>query len=123
MSGMRSNAMHFIGIYSKYIGTFLKLGICSNGDRNGTCGVQDEFFEGMSNSLVNVPSNNIGPSVDIGSNTFWLWFKDCVFGGNPYGASAITKDNAQAVVINPGTGTGSGLIHFQNILLNGGGIK
>ena len=53
--------MHFIGITSPYIGTFLKLGICSNGDRTGTCGVQDEFFEGMSNSLVKVPPITLAP--------------------------------------------------------------
>ena len=39
-----------------------------------------------------------------------------MFGGN-LGASAITNDNAQAVVINPVHGTRSGLIHFQNTCL------
>ncbi len=116
-----ANPMRFQGILSQYIGTSIKLGICSNGDRTGTCGTQNQTFEGVSGNLGN-GGLNVGPAVDIGSNTFWIWFKDCVFSGNP-GAAAVTNDNAQAVVINPSTGYGSGLIHFKDTVLNSGGIK
>ena len=118
------------GIRSVYPGICARIGVNSNGNfSDGTGGDQNGTFIGVSCPIAQ--TGKTGPGVWIGTNSFWWYFEDCTFGGN----SSVdpTDDAAAAFLVQPGSGSGSGLIHINNsganaawnrILsgVNGGGI-
>jgi hypothetical protein len=110
----------FEGLLFLYVGTAIKLSICSNGDRTGTCGTQNVFFYGTTNNL-GAGNVNVGPSVDIGSQCLWCFFRDFSFTGNP--AVSATSSQAAAVYMDPGGGFGSGLVYFDHGIFNNGGLQ
>jgi hypothetical protein len=98
-----------------------QIGVDTNGSRNGTGGTTSVTFQ--SSDLVPAQCAGCGPGVDIGSNSFDLRFFDYAIAGNPSATGGPLSDPYQAVVINPGSGSGSGLIYFTHGNTNGGAIK
>jgi hypothetical protein len=98
-----------------------QLGVDTNGSRNGTGGTTSVTFQSDDFSPSSCAA--CGPGVDIGSNSFDLRFFDYGIGGNPNATGGVLADAYQAVVINPGSGSGSGLIYFTHGNTNGGAIK
>lgn len=66
--------------FSNFRNTYVKFGIDSNNNRNGTGGAAGF-------SMYNVSWNHgggalgAGPGMDIGSNSFWIWLKDLAVSG------------------------------------------
>lgn len=98
----------------------VKLSIDSNGDRNGDVAFTNSSFYDSAFEM-GAFSATIGPAIDIGSNAFEVNVIGGAAAGNPNATSGT--DAAQAVVINPGTGIGSGNINFQHFGLVNGSIK
>jgi hypothetical protein len=181
-------AVLFENLAIAYPGVAIKISIDSNGDRNGEGGSQQIEFKNVS-AQINQRAG-LGPTVDVGSNTFWVWFRDFSFSGNaaefahvassglarssnrvlvttakphPFtvgervgiigaddssfdgtftvtaitptsfsfrqtgpdgvsGGGAASSDKNQAVLMDPGTGTGAN-IYFQDGMVTSGGIK
>jgi hypothetical protein len=173
---------------ANYPGTAVKLSINSINGRNGEGGCQQIEFRNFSAHIDQHPG--LGPTVDVGSSTFWVWFRDFAIGGNaseavrigpeglvrsanivtvttrrphPFrlgdrvgivgttdptfegthkvtgttattftyqqsgldaqaGGGAASSDRAQAVLMEPGTGTGASM-YFQDGMVTAGGIK
>lgn len=101
-------------------GRGIVIGEDSMGGRNGKNGVVGITFD---NVMAGVPAESAaGPTVDVTGDSFWLWFRDCVFDGN-YSAPSL-DDNKHAAMLFDGTGIeGQGLIYIEDTNLNGGGIK
>jgi hypothetical protein len=99
----------------------LRLGVCSNSSTStGSCGVSSAQFKNLSSTTY---ASSGGPTVEIATNSFWLFFDDDQFelSGNTCTTGA---DSCEAVVIDPaGAGTGSGLIYFHDVNLVSGGMK
>jgi hypothetical protein len=179
----------FENIAIAYPGVAIKLSIDSNGNRNGDGGSQQIEFKNVSAHINQQPG--LGPTVDVGSNTFWVWLRDFSLSGNaaefahiassrglvrssgnvavtttkphPFhvgerigivgatdasfdgtftvsavtrttlsfkqaglnavsGGGAASSDKNQAVVMDPGSGTGAN-IYFQDGMVTSGGIK
>jgi len=99
----------------------LRISIDSNGNRNGTTvGEANLFFENCNFGMGSAPATN-GPTVDIGSNVFWVTFRDGVISAN--GNATAGSDLQSAITINPGTGAGAGLIYIEDVNINNGPIK
>lgn len=117
-----SKTIQLEGFVTGFPGRSLILGICSNQDRTGTCGVQNDTFT-YDDFAINQSATSNGPAIDIGSNTFWVRFRYITCAGNTLSSGGITSDNAQCLTINPSTGTGSGLIFVDDSISGGGGLK
>jgi hypothetical protein len=101
----------------------LRMGVDSNGNRsNGLGGSQLDVFNYLGCQVDN-SNTSAGPAVDIGSNTFWIWFTYDILNANNNSGVALTADQHQSVAVNPGTGTGAGLLFFLNDNMDSGGIK
>jgi hypothetical protein len=59
---------------------YVRLGICSNGDRSGTCGSSSITIDNSGGNFGGYTPGR-GPGVDIGSNTFWVWIRNSDFSG------------------------------------------
>jgi hypothetical protein len=68
-----------------YPGTAGKIGIDSNNNRNsggtGAGQVQSLYFNNVSTQLACSVGTGTGPGIDIGSNSFWLYFDKMELGG------------------------------------------
>jgi len=95
------------------------IAICSNGDRNGTCGGGNVFFDGSSTGVLDVA--NAGPAVDIGSNALWVYFRDFSISAGQMQSPA--DDKAAAVNIDPGAGAGVGFVYFEDGFFINGGLQ
>jgi hypothetical protein len=95
------------------------LGEDSNHGRISTGTVAGITFTNVDPSVANVPG--AGPGVDITGQSFWLWFRDCVFDG--FYANPVTSNNRAAVLIDGTGNAGSGMIYVTDSNVNGGGIK
>jgi hypothetical protein len=98
-----------------------QIAVDTNGARAGTGGVSGTTF--IADDFAVQTCAGCGPGVDIGSNSFFLKFYDCTFNGNANASGGVLADPYQAFVINPGAGTGSGLIWLQNSNVNVGAIE
>lgn len=78
LSGL-SLGIHFQNIF--WPNVVSKIGIDSNNSRNGTGGTSGVWLDNTGFNLGN-GSLGLGPSVDIGSNTFWVWIADSVVSGD-----------------------------------------
>jgi hypothetical protein len=116
-----SNPLYFQGFQFNGGQIAAQIGVDTNGSRNGTGGAQGVTFQSDDFSGSNCTS--CGPGVDIGSNSFWLRFIDYTIAGDANATGGPLSDPYQAVVINPGSGSGSGLIYFIRGNTNGGAIK
>lgn len=107
-------------IFASAANNALKIGI-STSDSRTTTNTTGLVFDGDSFSVNN--SGAVGPTLDVGSNTFWVWFKNCAFAANS-NAPALS-DAHQAVVINPTSASSqsSGLFFFDHIVTYFGGIR
>ncbi len=83
-------AMHFENLSIAYPGVAIKLSIDSNGDRNGSGGSQQIEFKNVSAHINQ--QVGLGPTVDVGSNTFWVWFRDFSLSGNAAEFAYIAPD-------------------------------
>lgn len=110
----------FQNLKCQYPGRAVVVGETSNNLRNGSGAVAGVTFDNVAGAVQGVPGN--GPSVDITGGSFWLYFNDCVFGGNYQAPSVL--DNQHAAMLIDGTGNaGNGLIFITNLNTGGGGIK
>jgi len=191
-----TNTIEFENLQFQYPSIVVRLGVQSNGTRSTTAGgVQNVRFTNVSGAVNGVLG--AGPAVDIGSDTYFIYFDKSSFQGNmPFYSAAIstvsqsgftetvnttapnnfttgmkcgllqvsnptlnfsagsrtlggitvvsptqftfTRNDTQSVsssagyvvcdkglpiVIDPGSGLGSGLLWFRNMALNGGGIR
>jgi len=187
LSGMNAS-MKFENLMFEYPGKVISLGIDSTGNRSGPGGVQNILFDNVAGAVAQKVGN--GPAVDIGSNTFDIWFTHSSFNGNYAEQAPISRmirssnvitittssqfattssdrcgilqaqdasfngsfsrisagrgtrftvsqpgpdasttggvlicDKSIPMVVDPGSGTGSGLIFVQNGEFNGGGVR
>ena len=90
-------AMQFENLSVAYPGVAVKLSITSDGDRTYAGGSQQIEFKNFS-AHINQRAG-LGPTIDVGSNTFWTWFRDFSLSGN----------SAEAVMI-----ASNGLVRSQN---------
>jgi len=99
----------------------MRIGIDSNGVYNTNSGAVGLTF----NNDQFDPSSNAGggPTVDIGSNVFNIWFNNDMIQADT--AAPGGTDQHQAMVINGGGGncTQPGLIFIRNMHLNAGNLK
>ena len=106
-------------IFSSQANNALKIGISPNDSRtsSNTTGLR---FNGDS-FAVQSTSGSLGPTVDVGGNTFWIWFNHCAFEANS--TATALSDQHQAVIVSPtSSGQPSGLLFFNHTLINNGGI-
>jgi len=98
ISGLAANYwIKDVGWGNYVASNYIRLGICSptkqfpNGDRSGTCGVQQVTID---NSAGNFGDGTIGtgPGIDIGSNTFWIWIRNSAFGGGSQDLRTIVSN-------------------------------
>jgi hypothetical protein len=86
-----SSSITFENLTFSYPGKVIALGITSAGDRSsGRGGAVNVRFENVSGGLNQ--SSRLGPAVDIGSNTFNIYFEHTSFDGNPSETAAIASD-------------------------------
>ncbi|HEV2382721.1 MAG TPA: hypothetical protein VG206_23385 [Terriglobia bacterium] len=83
-------AMTFENLSIAYPGVAVKLSIDSNGNRNGDGGSQQIEFKNVSAHINQ--SAGMGPAVDVGSNTFWVWFRDFSLSGNAAEFAYVAPD-------------------------------
>lgn len=97
-------AMRFENLLFQYPGQIAKIGINSNGVRQGANqNVTSLSFDNVSGGLNALPGN--GPGIDIGDSSFDIWFHNCSPSGNStYGT---------AIVAPPGT---PGLSRASNVV-------
>ena len=101
----------------------IRLGVDSNGNRaNGLGGSQLDVFDHFG-CHIQTSNTSAGPGVDIGDNVFWIWFTHASLPGNSNATGGLSSDQNAAVVVNPSTGGGSGLLFFLDDVMNSGGIK
>jgi len=86
MSGT-ATTIRFKDLGFAYPGVGIRLGTTSTGDRTGVGGVQNVTFDNVSANLNQIAGN--GPTVDIGSNCFNIWFTGSTFSGNGQGQAII----------------------------------
>jgi len=195
LSGL-ANSMYWANLLPNNPGKSLVLGVCSNGDRNGACGIVNQHFFNVAPNVFQQASLLNGPAVDIASNVFDIWFDHLASSGNPTATALITSsglsrasntvtvrltvpttgiatgdncgilgasdpsfnfsapvtvsrgglmvsmtqpapnapdassgggalicDRSAVIVVNPGKGTGAGLIYLTNSEFNGGGVR
>lgn len=83
-------SLHFENLSIAYPGVAIKISIDSNGDRNGSGGSQQLEFKNVSAHINQ--QVGLGPAVDVGSNTFWVWFRDFSLSGNAAECAYIAPD-------------------------------
>lgn len=83
-------AMKFENLAIAYPGMAIKLSIDSRGDRNGDGGSQQIEFKNISAHINQ--QVGLGPTVDVGSSTFWVWFRDFSLSGNAAEFAYIAPD-------------------------------
>jgi hypothetical protein len=79
LSSLTSFTMRNIAL-ANYVSQAGRLGIASNGDRNGVGGVSGIFLDGISHNLGDC-SLGYGPDLDIGSNSFWIYIHAATLSG------------------------------------------
>lgn len=116
-----SSSLYFANLSLPANITSIRMAIDSTGVRStDKAGVNNSFFENVAGQMGLAPATN-GPTVDIGSNSFFNGFRDCVFAAN---ANAVAgSDLAASMLLNPGTGTGVGIIFIEDTNLAGGYLK
>lgn len=119
LSGV-SSGLAFYNLSFSYTGRPIVIGVDSTNNRNGLGGSSDVILSGITTMVQS--SKGFGPSVDIGSNTFWIWIRDCEFSSVNF-IDAPTADNRAAVLIDPGSGAGSGYVYVVDTNFNNGGFK
>ena len=83
-SGLNLSNLFFA--YSK-----ARIGIDSNGSRLGTGGCSGISLDNVGFNLGNSPLG-AGPGLDIGSNCFWIYIKDCVLSGSSGDIFTVTAN-------------------------------
>ncbi len=100
----------------------LRIGISTSGNRQtGTGGTGISFKDVQFTAESNATA---GPAVDIGSNSFWIWFQHSIFAADS--SAPAQSDQHQALVVDPGTAGSctaqSGLIFLDHNVADNGGI-
>lgn len=93
------------------------IGIDSNGNRHDG-GATNIAFHNV-HASTNTSSAAFGPTIDVGSDSFWLWFSDMQVEVNT--AAAVGNDKRAAFLFDGGAGNTPGLIKIINTEVNGGG--
>lgn len=75
-------------LLNNYLNTFVKIGIDSNNNRNGTGGTSGVTLDGISWNHGACRFGG-GPGIDIGTNTFWVWLRNFLGTGCAFGELAI----------------------------------
>lgn len=113
--------MSLVNVKISFPAVGLRMGIATDGNRQAdTAGL---YFDNLQIGLNQIAGN--GPAVDVGYS-YWVTFNQSVIGGNA--AEAWDSDKRAAFLSKPTTGapyTGpaSGLITFNDTVLQNGGIK
>ena len=106
-----------------YASESVRLGINSNGNRSdGSGGVVGITFENC-NFRVSATDSTAGPTINIGANVYWTYFRNNVIGGNVTSGISATADAASAVLVNAAGGTGNNLLFFEHNTFNEGSLK
>ncbi|MGA2647024.1 MAG: hypothetical protein ABSF15_20110 [Candidatus Sulfotelmatobacter sp.] len=80
-----------------YVSQAGRIGIDSNGDRNGTGGAAGIFLDGVSHNIGN--TLGYGPDLDIGSNSFWIYVHAATLSGNTSEDYTIRKISRSSNVV------------------------
>lgn len=96
LSGVSGNIVFNNLELNNFLGSYIRLGIDSNGNRNGLGGDSGLAFNNVGFNVGGCGSspNQKGPGVDIGSNTFWVWFKKLDGSGCPKEIFSIANSGA-----------------------------
>lgn len=81
--------------FSNNRSTYVKYGIDSNNNRNGSGG--SAGFSMYNVSWIHGGQAGAGPGMDIGSNSFWIWLKGLAVSGSPTGVFTIASSGASRV--------------------------
>jgi hypothetical protein len=81
--------------FTGFANTYIRYGIDSNNNRNGTGGSSGLELNNVSMGNGNCSgSTQTGPSIDIGSNSFWIWMRDMPVGGCPAKIFSVASSGA-----------------------------
>jgi hypothetical protein len=90
--------------FNGFANTYVRYGIDSNNNRNGTGGSSGLALNNLFMNNGNCSgSTQLGPSIDIGSNSFWIWMKENTVGGCPKeiftvaGSGAVRSGNVVTI--------------------------
>jgi hypothetical protein len=104
-------------MFMDYLGWYIRYGIDSNGNRNGSGGSSSFSLENV--GWNHGGCNGTGPGMDIGSNSFWIWMSDIVASGCVKGIFPVTfasRKSGVVTVTTPVNNISSGnCVTLQNI--------
>lgn len=112
-----SNLQLFRYVAMNECSTALKAGISDGGSRATGFGAQGKSFEYC--QFRAGTQTGYGPTVDLGSNVFWWWFKNTVLIANE--TYARSDDRSCNIKADPGISSTPGLIYLDGCILGGGG--
>jgi len=120
VSGMGTNSFFYAEGLMFDGASAVRIGIDSNGNRSGPAAVSAVKFSRCDfNSHFGDTNVTNSPTIDVGANVLWLWIDHAGF--NVTSAAPENTGNRAAVYVSADGGPASGLIHIEDVVVDGGG--